>query len=140
MQTIEKSFEECLNFYDIAAFYLNKKQERNKESGRNTETKFEYSLKKVAPQIERIIEDYKMFVADVEDRFALVDDKGIKLLDSKGRVAFAKGVELQVRQALKKLYTEKQLELHLIRPHIATSLEGHELTESEIDALKDFVI
>lgn len=140
MQTIEKSFEECLNFHDVATFYINKRQERNKESGKNTETKFEYSLKKVLPQVALIIDDYRMLMADIEDKFALVDDKGIKMLDSSGKVAFGKGVELQVRQALKKLYLEKQLELHLIKPHIATSLEGHELTQSEIDALKDFVI
>lgn len=140
MHTIEKSFEECLNFYDVASFYLKKKNERNKETGKNTETKFEYSLKKVVPQVERIIEDYKMLVADIEDKFALVDEKGIKMLDSSGKVAFGKGVEIQVRQALKKLYVEKQLELHTIRPHIASSLDGHELTQSEMDDLKDFVL
>lgn len=127
-----KTLEQTIEFNFLATNTINSKEK---------ETKCIYAIKRVKKNcVDKIVNDYSEKQDAILNKYAATGEHGEALRNENGTYILSKENERKATKELKDLWEiEKGVEYE-ITPYIATSLEGHDFSETELEILQGFVV
>lgn len=129
---MKKTLEQNLDF-KFAVDFLWTKVEK--------ETKLLYACGKVLKKgVQKIIDDFSEKQNDILNKYAATGEHGEILKDAEGRHILSRENEAKSKKELKELYEREKGVEYEVEPYIATSLEGHDLSQSQMEVLDGFVL
>lgn len=133
---MEKTLEQIVEFNAVA-----KQHKQMIEEKGIRETKFTWACDKVSRvSTNKILDDYAEKQDNILRKYALEGRDGEILRNENGSYKLSKRGDEQATKELKNLWSEEREKTYEVTPYIATSLEGHDLTEIEKEILQGFVI
>lgn len=133
---MKKTLKQIIEFHGVVELH---KQFLDKKGVR--ETKFIYACEKVKRNTtEKIVTDFSEKQDEILKRFALEGNDGEVLRNENGSYKMSKSGDTEATIKLKELWkSEKDVEYD-IETYVATSFEGHDLTETEKEIFEGFVM